>query len=452
MKPPNFLFLLLLIIMLMACQSDAEKETGFATEIASAVPSEETGVLTIAPVTVNSTRTTPHPTFTNMPAAVVSPPPDQAQEEPAPTIDSTPTPLPSGRPAEKLDLTLLLDGLNEPLYLTHAGDERLFIVEKGGMIQLLAEGQLNSLPFLDIRDRIASSGYEQGLLSVAFHPNYTLNGYFYVNYTDLSGATIIARYQREATNPNRADPDSEQILMRMPQPYVNHNGGQLQFGPDDYLYIAMGDGGSAGDPEQRGQDPTVYLGKLLRIDVDSDDPYSLPEDNPYVGMSSVRNEIWARGLRNPWRFSFDRQTGDLLLADVGQSLWEEINFQPAASQGGENYGWDIMEGNHCFSESNCDLSGLTLPIGEYAHEAGHCSVTGGYVYRGNAAPEMNGNYVFGDYCSGFIWRLFPSSDGTWSLAQIADTELFIASFGEDVSGELYVLDLIGGALYTIALQ
>jgi glucose/arabinose dehydrogenase len=186
--------------------------------------------------------------------------------------------------------------------------------------------------------------------------------------------------------------------------------------------------------------------------VDSDDPYSLPEDNPYVGMSSVRNEIWARGLRNPWRFSFDRQTGDLLLADVGQSLWEEINFQPAASKGGENYGWDIMEGNHCFSESNCDSSDLTLPIGEYPHEAGHCSVTGGYVYRGSATPDMNGNYVFGDYCSGFIWRLFPSVDGTWSQAQIADTDLFISSFGEDVSGELYVLDLLGGAVYTMVLQ
>jgi len=452
MKPPNYFLLLFLIGLLMACQSDAEKETGITPAINTVIPAEESDVPTIAPVTVTSQKTTPPPTFTIMPPAAVSPSPNQAQEELAPPVEPEPTPFPGGRPAENLDLALLLDGLKEPLYLTHAGDARLFIVEKGGTIQVLADGQLNNLPFLDIRDRIGSSGYEQGLLSVAFHPNFALNGYFYVNYTDFSGATIIARYQREPTNPNQADPESEQILMRIPQPYVNHNGGQLQFGPDDYLYIAMGDGGSAGDPEQRGQDPTIYLGKLLRIDVDGDDPYSLPADNPYVGMSSVRNEIWARGLRNPWRFSFDRQTGDLLLADVGQSLWEEINLQPAASKGGENYGWDIMEGNHCFSESNCDSSDLTLPIGEYPHEAGHCSVTGGYVYRGSATPDMNGNYVFGDYCSGFIWRLFPSVDGTWSQAQIADTDLFISSFGEDVSGELYVLDLLGGAVYTMVLN
>jgi glucose/arabinose dehydrogenase len=452
MKPSNYFLLLFLIGLLMACQSDAEKETGITPAINTVIPAEESDVPTIAPVTVTSQKTTPPPTFTIMTPAAVSPSPNQAQEELAPPVEPEPTPFPVGRPAENLDLALLLDGLKEPLYLTHAGDERLFIVEKGGTIQVLADGQLNNLPFLDIRDRIGSSGYEQGLLSVAFHPNFALNGYFYVNYTDFSGATIIARYQREPTIPNQADPESEQILMRIPQPYVTHNGGQMQFVPDDYLYIALGDGGSAVDPEQRGQDPTIYLGKLLRIDVDGDDPYSLPADNPYVGMSSVRNEIWARGLRNPWRFSFDRQTGDLLLADVGQSLWEEINFQPAASKGGENYGWDIMEGNHCFSESNCDSSGLTLPIGEYAHESGHCSVTGGYVYRGSAFPEMNGNYLFGDYCSGFIWRLFPSSDGTWSQAQIADTDLFISSFGEDVSGELYVLDLIGGAVYAIVLR
>jgi glucose/arabinose dehydrogenase len=274
-------------------------------------------------------------------------------------------------------LVRVSDGLIEPLYLTHAGDDRLFIVEKGGIIRLFEGGQLIGTPFLDIRDRIISTGYEQGLLSVAFHPVYALNGYFYVNYTDPSGATIIARYQREATNPNQANPESEQILMRIPQPFVNHNGGQLQFGPDGYLYIGMGDGGSAGDPQQRGQDTTIYLGKLLRIDVDGNDPYTLPQDNPFVGMSSVRNEIWAIGLRNPWRFSFDRQTGDLFLADVGQSLWEEINFQAAGSKGGENYGWDIMEGNHCFSDSNCDSSGLIMPVGEYTHEAGNCSVTGG---------------------------------------------------------------------------
>ena len=448
MKAPYFLFLL--VLLLMACQTDSEEVPGSTPAITQISPAEQT--VTPMTKTAPSAPSVPPPTFTEGSPTEVVPPTAQGEEELAPTAIPSATAVPAGRPASSLNLVQVSDGLIEPLYLTHAGDDRLFIVEKRGTIRVLEGGQLSSTPFLDIRDRILSSGYEQGLLSVAFHPEYGLNGYFYVNYTDQAGATIIARFQREATNPNQANLESEQILMRIPQPFVNHNGGQLQFGPDGYLYIGMGDGGSAGDPQQRGQDRTTYLGKLLRIDVDGNDPYSLPEDNPFVGMSSIRNEIWAIGLRNPWRFSFDRQTGDLFVADVGQSLWEEINFQLAGSEGGENYGWDIMEGNHCFSDSNCDSSGLLLPVGEYGHEAGNCSVTGGYVYRGGAVPEMNGNYVFADYCSGSIWRLYQSPDGTWSQAQIADTDLFISSFGEDISGELYLLDLIGGAVYSVALQ
>jgi len=457
MKPLYVLILPLVIFLLVACQSDIEKETGSAETNTPAALAEESVIPTGATVIGTSPSATqtpapPRPTLTITPPTGATAPADQSQGIDTPTSEPNPTALPVGHPAESLIMSLFLDGLDQPLYLTHAGDDRLFIVEKVGTIQMVSDGQLHSRPFLDIRDRTGSSGYEQGLLSVAFHPQYAANGYLYVDYTDLSGATIVARYQRDATNPDQVDAQSEQILMRIPQPYVNHNGGQLQFGPDGFLYISLGDGGSAGDPERRAQDTTVYLGKLLRIGVDGDDPYVLPVDNPFVGMSSKRNEIWALGLRNPWRFSFDRLTGDLWLADVGQGLWEEINFQPADSQGGENYGWDLMEGAHCYREPDCDSSGLTLPIGEYTHEEGNCTVTGGYVYRGDALPEMNGNYIFGDYCSGFIWRLFRMPDGAWSQAQIHDTSLFISSFGEDVNGELYVLDLIGGAVYSLTLQ
>lgn len=339
---------------------------------------------------------------------------------------------------------MLTGGLFRPVYLTHAGDDRLFVVEQMGTIRIIAGGQLLTSPFLDIQDRVGSTANEQGLLSVAFHPDYQVNGRFFVNYTNNNGDTVIARYQVSAA-PNQADPNSEIILLTIPQPYGNHNGGQLQFGPDGYLYVGMGDGGSAGDPHGHGQNPGTLLGALLRLDVNTDEnSYTIPANNPFVGQNDRRAEIWAYGLRNPWRFSFDRLTGDLYIADVGQNQWEEVSFQPAESGGGENYGWNVMEGAHCFGQTDCDQSGLVLPIFEYSHNEGGCSVTGGYVYRGQQFPSLTGNYFVADYCSGFIWALVRQADGVWVTNQVLQSGLIISSFGEDVTGELYVVNHSGG--------
>ena len=279
-------------------------------------------------------------------------------------------------------------------------------------------------------------------MSVAFHPDYAENGYFYVNYTNLNFDTIVSRFQVSAADPNLADVQSEKILLTIEQPYANHNGGLVKFGPDGYLYIGMGDGGSQADPQNNGQNPGTLLGTILRIDVnvaEGEAPYGIPASNPFVADETKRNEIWAIGLRNPWRFSFDRETNDLFIADVGQNEWEEVNFQPAASQGSENYGWVILEGTHCFRQATCDTTGLELPIFEYSHPEGGCSITGGYVYRGQQFPELIGNYFTGDFCTGYIWRLFPNGDGTWDSARVLESGLDIASFGEDVNGELYVV-------------
>ena len=294
-------------------------------------------------------------------------------------------------------------------------------------------------PFLDIRARVGSSGSEQGLLGLAFHPDYTKNGYFFVNYTDRSGDTVIARY-RVSADPSLADPSTEVRLLEVQQPYGNHNGGDLAFGPDGYLYISLGDGGSGGDPRNFGQSVDTLLGKLLRIDVSEVDGYSIPAGNPFVNGGG-RPEIWAYGLRNPWRISFDQLTGDLYIADVGQNSWEEVNFQPAGSPGGENYGWNTMEGFHCFQSSACDQSGLTLPVIEYAlHVQGDCAVTGGYVYRGHSLPAWQGIYVYGDYCSGRVWGLFQNPTGVWENGLLFETGARITSFGQDEDGEIYLVN------------
>jgi glucose/arabinose dehydrogenase len=369
---------------------------------------------------------------------------------PSPTAEPQPTPP---TPVNSIQLAPVASGLQRPLYLTHAFDDRLFILEQVGRIRIIEDGQLLNQPFLDIRDRVGSVGNEQGLLGLAFHPDYATegaagSGYFWVNYTDYSGDTHISRFSVSPDDPDRADPASEVVYLRVDQPYANHNGGVLKFGLDGYLYAGLGDGGSANDPLDAGQDLTNILGKILRLDVDySEEAYAIPSDNPYVGSEEALPEIWAYGLRNPWRMSFDRATGDLYIADVGQNQWEEVNFQPGSSMGGENYGWSIMEGNHCFPQGQCDTDGLEMPIFEYFHSEG-CSISGGYVYRGEDYPAMGGNYFVADYCRGTIWRLVPQ--GTeWDSAVVLNSGMVIPSFGEDVNGELYVLDFNSGGVYKI---
>ncbi len=346
---------------------------------------------------------------------------------------------------EDFALLQVAEGLTEPLFLTHAGDARLFVVEQPGVIRLIVEGELRPEPFLDLRTRVNDSANEQGLLGLAFHPDYAANGWLFVNYTDAAGDTIIARFTVSA-DPDQADPASEVRVLKVDQPYGNHNGGHLAFGPDGALYIGLGDGGSGGDPENRAQDLSTLLGKMLRIDVNTSEGYRVPEDNPFLNQPGAAPEIWSFGLRNPWRYSFDRLTGDLYIGDVGQGEIEEINFQPADSPGGENYGWRFLEGSRPYTgEAPPDT---TFPVSEYPREGG-CSVTGGYVYRGAALPALYGAYLFGDYCSGRLWMLQREAANGWTRTVFGETGFTLSSFGEDAAGELYVLDHRGGGVYRL---
>ncbi len=343
-------------------------------------------------------------------------------------------------------------GLVEPTDIANAGDERLFIVEKGGRIQVLdARGNKLPTPFLNIASKL-SAGSERGLLGLVFHPDYASNGYFYVNYTNTSGNTTIARYSVDPSNPNLALASSEFIIMTINQPFSNHNAGDLNFGPDGYLYIAMGDGGSGGDPGNRSQTKTNLLGKVLRIDVDGGSPYAIPPDNPFVGDPSYAPEIWALGVRNPWRCSFDALTGDYWIADVGQDLWEEINVQPASSTGGENYGWRCYEGNAPYNLSGClPASNYDFPVFVYNHSfaSGGFSVTGGYVYRGSGNPDLQGHYIFCDYLSGRWWSLKDDGAGGYNSFAYGALQSLISSFGEDYEGELYAANLSSGVIYKL---
>ena len=352
-----------------------------------------------------------------------------------------------------LSVTKIADGLVRPTYLTHSADGagRLYVLEQPGRIRVIEDGQLRAQPFLDITDRVGSSANEQGLLSIAFSPNYSQDRALYANYTDRRGATTVSRFTASADG-QTADPGSEQVLLKVDQPYPNHNGGQIQFGPDGMLYIGMGDGGSAGDPQDFAQNVRSLLGKMLRIDVGRPDAgrglaYSIPADNPAAFGAEAAPEIWASGLRNPWRFSFDRNTGDLYIGDVGQNTVEEINFQPASSAGGENYGWKLREGFRPYAGGG-DSPAFTDPIHEYDRDQG-CSVTGGYVYRGGAMPALDGVYVYADYCSGNVWGLRRDASGNWINQALTQIPATISSFGEDEAGELYVLDHGNGAVYKI---
>ncbi|OGO29685.1 MAG: hypothetical protein A2W33_00490 [Chloroflexi bacterium RBG_16_52_11] len=387
--------------------------------------------------------------ITNTPPSITPPPALGSETLVPPATDSaplsfteTPPPQPPANAASFPDPNAYqwveaVTGLNKPVDIQNAGDGsgRLFILEQSGRIRVVENGQLLEMPFLDISDRVDDSASERGLIGLAFHPDYERNGFFYVNYTGDGGDTVIARFQA-TSDPNAADANSEKRLLGVAQPFPNHNGGVVVFGPDGYLYIGLGDGGAAGDPFGNGQKLDTLLGKVLRIDVDNGDPYAIPPDNPFG------NEIWHYGLRNPWRISFDRATGDLYIADVGQGAWEEIDYVPAG-QGGLNFGWNLFEGNHPYAGGSEE--GVTKAVAEYDHGLG-CSVTGGSVYHG-AIPEWQGIYLYGDYCSGLVWGLIHSGQG-WQSQVLFETGLRISTFGEDEAGEIYLANH-GGSVYRL---
>ena len=354
--------------------------------------------------------------------------------------------------AQNLALKPVVTGLDQPLGLVNAGDSRLFIIQQRGTIVIWDGTRILPTPFLDIRSLVSCCG-ERGLLGLAFHPQYKTNGLFYVYYTNTSGDIVVAQYG-VSSDPDRASSTSK-IVITVPHPqFSNHNGGQLQFGPDGYLYIGTGDGGGGGDPSNNAQNLSSLLGKILRVSVPAPlaicdpfpcDNFTIPSNNPFFSRAGARREIWAYGLRNPWRFSFDRATGDLWIGDVGQNLYEEIDLQRVTSIGGENYGWRRMEGLHCFNPSSgCSDPSFVAPIAEYSHSDASCSVTGGYRYRG-AFVRMRGIYFYGDYCSGMLWGATENANGSWTAAKLLDTTMSITSFGEDINGELYVVDQKGGA-------
>lgn len=420
------IFSVLSILLIVACAAPA------------ATPTPE-------PVAVLPTLANPTPT------AEPANPPETASPTSQPPTDVPNTTAPSNA-SFTLGLDPIATGLHRPVFVTDAGDDsgRLFLVEQPGRILILENGQVNPTPFLDVADLITTRGNEQGLLGLAFHPDYRNNGQFFINYSAAgNGDNIVARYQ-VSDDPNVADADSGKVILRIPGAEPNHNGGDLAFGPDGYLYIGTGDGGGAGDrhgPIGNGQSLNTLLGKILRIDVNAD-TYTVPGDNPFVNTADALPEIWSYGLRNPWRFSFDRETGDLYIGDVGQSTIEEIDFQPAG-QGGGNYGWRIMEGNDCFDDSaNCGSPDLIAPIATYSHDLG-CSVTGGYVYRGQAFPWLVGHYIFADYCSGIVWATARDANGEWQTRRVTTFDDTISSLGQDAAGNLYVAGHRSGTIYKL---
>jgi glucose/arabinose dehydrogenase len=348
--------------------------------------------------------------------------------------------------AVPVGLEEVASGLSFPLALTAPpGDPRLFIVEKGGAIRVVKEGALLPTPFLDLAGRVSTGG-EQGLLDLAFDPAYATTGRFLVHYTDPDGNTTVSSFRVSGTDPDRADPASETVILTAEQPFANHNGGRLLFGPDGMLYLGLGDGGSENDPGGRGQSLTDLLGGILRVDVSAATGYTIPPDNPFAGRTDARPEIWSVGLRNPWRFNFDPATGDLYIADVGQNAWEEVDVATAAGGAGRgaNFGWNVMEGRHCLADPACDPAPYSLPVLEYSHAEG-CSISGGYVYRGAAIPELQGHYFYADYCQGWV-RSFRFQGG-----QVTDPRQWptlapggaVPGFGQDAAGEMYVLSAEG---------
>ena len=407
---------------------------------------------TSAPTAPPTTLPTASPT--TLATATASPPAPTA----VPTVESTGSPTATPGPGGSFDpsaITLTVEPFADVFqalsFVANAGDGtgRLFAVEQRGVIWLIdAQGTTDRDPLLNISDRVRSGG-EQGLLGLAFHPDFASNGRLFVDYTDVNGDTVVSEFGLAADG--RGVPESEDVLLHIDQPFANHNGGMLAFGPDGYLYIGTGDGGSGGDPQGNGQNLDTLLGKILRIDVDAGQGNAIPIDNPFAAGGGLP-EIWSYGLRNPWRFSFDRLTGAMFIADVGQNAWEEVDAEPAGS-GGRNYGWNIMEGERCYAKARCLVAGLTLPVAVYPHDDG-CSITGGYVYRGSQFPALYGGYVFADYCTGTLWALDAQDaleDGSADITALGSVPFSPSSFGEDELGELYVVDH-GGAIYQLAVQ
>ncbi len=368
----------------------------------------------------------------------------------------------SARADLTLTTELISDAFSQPIFLcSPPGDlNRLFVLEqKSGLVRIIKNGSLLSTPFLNVSSLLEADGSEEGLLGMAFHPDYALNGYFYIYYTGTNGNIFVARYQVSTGNPDIANSGSAQIVITIPHPgAANHNGGMIAFGPyDGFLYIGTGDGGGSGDTNNDAQNGETLLGKILRLDVDGGNPYAIPPDNPFIGLTDTLPEIWAFGLRNPWRYGFDRATGDLYIGDVGQGVWEEIDFQPASSPGGENYGWRCYEGNHSYNTSGCaPAANYIFPIHEYSHSSGNCSISGGYVYRGCAVPDLDGTYFYADFCTGRVWSFRYDGQGiTGFLDRSAELDPpgaptidNVSSFGEDARGEIYIVDY-DGEIYKI---
>ncbi len=393
---------------------------------------------------------TPFPTLPEVtPApAVPSPARPMATVSPSPSPTPLPTSVMSLPNPQEYTWEVIAEGFDRPTALVSVpdGSGRLFVLEQGGLIHVLAAGARIPRPFLDLRERASTQGSTvRGLLGMAFHPGYIENGYFFVHYTRSGGDSVIARYQVSG-DPNMADPDSEVILFEIDYPVGEHLGGEMAFGPDGYLYLSIGDGGGGGydDAEGNAQNPATLLGSILRIDVDRGNPYAIPPDNP-LRMGGGRPEVWVWGLRNPWRFSFDPLNGDLYIADVGENQWEEIDYLPAGSPGGANFGWNFYEGNHAYSGQPRAGLEFVMPVWEYDHSLG-CSVTGGKVYRGNSLPEWFGVYLFGDYCTGNVWGLLHLPDGNWQAGLLFQAPAYITSFGQDQRGEVYLVDLTGEIL------
>ena len=373
-----------------------------------------------------------------------------------------------------LGVEKIAGGFDKPTYVlpVPGSPNKIIVLEQKGIARLVINGSVTKTPFLDIKDRVHRPlfpGDEMGFLGFTFDPGYQDNNYFYVHYNDKDDNTIISRFTVKG---KLADKSSEKIILKLAQPYSNHNGGTIEFRKDGYLYIGLGDGGSAGDPENRAQDPSNLFGNILRIDVDTDKPYVSPKSNPFVKYRKFKDEIWAYGLRNPWRFSFDALTGDMIIGDVGQYLWEEINIEYFGDEGGKNYGWNIMEGNHCYPEDakDCASDEFTMPTFEYPNNANYvkillgisqrnmdgCSITGGYVYRGKQIPDLYGRYIFGDYCTGRVWSIIIEDGVGKDVIEYTDSirksmgkrEFYLSSFGQDNNNELFIIDY-NGTIYRL---